>query len=78
MEENVAKSDEFDYSSIDALEVFKASHPKVMQRRIESINWRFDFDPTKNNFGLKAKLLNCIEKHTGWRIGEYKNYKLLK
>ena len=78
MEENVAKSDEFDYSSIDALDVFKGSHPEVMRKRIESINWQFDFDPTKKNFGFKAKLLNWIEKHTGWRVGEYRNYKLLK
>lgn len=78
VEENVAKSDEFDYSSIDALDVFKGSHPEVMRRRIESINWQFDFDPTKKNFGFKAKLLNWIEKHTGWRVGEYRNYKLLK
>jgi len=70
-------NDAFDYSTIDSLRNFEASHPKVMQNRIEQKNWDFDFDPTKKNFGLKSKLLYILEKATGWRPGEYKNYKKL-
>ena len=65
----------FDYSTIDSLKKFDGTHPKVMQDRIKRVNWNFDFDPSKKNFGLKNKFLYSLEKLTGWRPGEYKNYK---
>ncbi len=75
---NVAKTESFDYTEIDSLAKFTGTHPKVMQARIDKMNWSFNFDPTQKNFGLKQKFLHSVEKHTGWRIGEYKNFKLLK
>lgn len=74
---NIAPTDKFDYSSIDSLKLFDGTHPEVMQERIKKINWKFDFDPTIKNFGPKAKILHKIEDLTGWRIGEYKNYKII-
>jgi len=76
--ENIADVDEFDYSQIDSLQRFEGTHPKVMEKRIESINWKFSFDPTQRKLSLKNKILMTIERWTGWRIGEYKNYQLLK
>jgi hypothetical protein len=76
MEKNVAKRNEFDYSGIDALRKFNGTHPAVMQTRIDRINWKFDFDLSQNKFKLKDKLKRLIEKLTGWRPGEYKNYKI--
>jgi hypothetical protein len=76
VDEHVAKVDEFDYSGIDSLELFTGTHPKVMQERINRTNWKFDTDPAQKNFrNLKGRLLYAIEKLSGWRIGEYKNYK---
>ncbi len=77
IKKNIKGTNQFDYSTIDSLSLFKGTHPKVMQERINKINWKFDFDPTKKNFGLKAKFLHFIEKTFGWRIGEYKNYKII-
>lgn len=74
MEKNVLGVDEFDYGAIDSLSHFKGTHPKVMQARIESMDWNFDFDPTHKNFGFKSRLLHWIEEKTGWRVGEYKNF----
>lgn len=68
----------FDYSKIDSLVRFNESHPQVMQNRIAAKNWNFDFDPTKKNFSFKMKILHFIERFTNFRIGEYKNYRLLK
>ncbi|MFN7491056.1 MAG: glycosyltransferase family 2 protein [Chryseotalea sp.] len=76
MEKNVAKRNEFDYSGIDALRKFTGTHPAVMQARIDRINWKFDFDLSQNKFKVKDKVKRLIEKLTGWRPGEYKNYKL--
>ncbi len=67
-------SESFDYTTIDSLKVFEGDHPQVMQKRINEKNWSFDFDPTKKKFGIKAKLLYYLEKVTGLRPGEYKNY----
>ncbi|MFN4235195.1 MAG: glycosyltransferase family 2 protein [Bacteroidia bacterium] len=75
MKKNIPNSDFFDYSQIDSLAHFVGEHPKVMQDRIKAINWKFSFDPTQKKLSLKNNLLYQIEKLTGWRIGEYKNYK---
>lgn len=65
---------DFDYTQIDSLKEFKGTHPEAMQKRIDKMNWSFTFDPSKKNFGLKTGLLYFIEKLTGWRPGEHKNY----
>lgn len=67
----------FDYSEIDSLKLFEETHPKVIQPRIERMNWAFDFDIQQKKYSFKNKLLMKIEKLTGWRIGEYKNYKII-
>ncbi len=68
----------FDYSQIDSLQKFQGTHPKVMQARIEKMNWTFDFDPSKNNLNTKEKLSRIVEKISGIRPGEYRNYILVK
>ena len=78
LKKNIAPVEQFDYSCIDSLKLFNETHPQVMKERIEKINWKFDFDPTKKKFGTKAKILHKIEELTGWRIGEYKNYTIIK
>ena len=67
----------FDYSHIDALEKFNGSHPKVMQQRINRMNWQFSYDLSYNNLKLKDRFKNVIEKITGKRPFDYKNYKIV-
>ena len=69
--------DNFDYSEIDSLTTFNGIHPEVMRARIERVNWQFNFDIREKKSSLKNRLRTWIEKLTGWRIGEYKNYRLL-
>lgn len=68
---------DFNYSKIDSLRIFDDTHPKVMQKRIESATWNFKFNVAEKRYNLKNKVLLFIEKLTGWRIGEYKNYKII-
>ena len=77
VKKNIPEIDKFDYSTIDSLEKFDDSHPKVMQERIDKKNWKFSFDPTQKKLSLKIKLLMLIEKTWGWRVGEYKNYTII-
>ncbi len=77
MKKNIAPTDRFDYSGIDSLAHFTGTHPQVMHQRIESRNWTFDVDPTQKKFSLLTRILYWIEKKSGWRIGEYKNFRLI-
>ncbi|MEA3505730.1 MAG: glycosyltransferase family 2 protein [Bacteroidota bacterium] len=78
VEKHHAGKDAFDYSEIDSLARFTDTHPKVMQNRIDKINWEFDFDPTVKNFTVKDWFLYYLENSTGWRPGEYKNYIIVR
>lgn len=77
MKEHIPAAVEFDYSNIDFLEIYKGTHPKVYQQRIASANWQFIYDPSCIKAGIKERFLQMIEKKTGWRIGENKNYIIL-
>ncbi len=78
VDKNLVKADEFDYGDAESLRVFKDTHPKVMEKRIQKKNWSFDRDLTKDRFTLKDKFRLLVERLTGWRMGEYKNYRLVK
>ena len=72
----VKEADNYDYSNIDSLKLFTDSHPAVMSKRISLLDWDFEFDISKKHFSFKNKVLNFIEKHTGKRLFEYRNYKI--
>lgn len=78
MKQNIPAVNEFDYSQIDSLAKFEGTHPLAMQDRIQRMNWKFSFDPTKKKWGVKMRLLMFVEKTTGIRIGEYKNYTMIQ
>ena len=77
MKKNVISTDEFDYSIVNTLEPFIGSHPQVFQNRVNTIDWNFTFDKSRVSISLKNKIKLFIQKYTGWKIGEYKNYKLI-
>ncbi|KAF0198866.1 MAG: hypothetical protein FD170_3965 [Bacteroidetes bacterium] len=76
VEKKIPKAEAFDYSSIDSLAKFTGTHPAVIQPRINRQNWQFTFDPTQKKLPFKSRLLHGIEALTGWRIGEYRNYRI--
>jgi hypothetical protein len=77
MKKNIAQVEEFDYSQIDSLDEFKDSHPQIFQNRVKAADWKFNFDKSQIKISAKDKFLLFIEKTTGWKIGEYKNYKVV-
>jgi len=77
VEKNVAKTNAFDYSKIDSLQLFTGTHPTVMAARIARQDWNFEFDVSKSKMKWKYRLRKWIEQKTGWSVGEYKNYKLV-
>jgi hypothetical protein len=78
IQKNIVCADQFDYDAIDALLPFEGTHPRVMRSRIEQKNWKFTRDLSKNKMACKHKFKLWVEKWTGYRPGEYKNYILVK
>lgn len=68
---------EMTYEKIDLLEEFKGSHPRLMDKWVKSQDWEFYYDKSKSIMPIKYQILHAIEKVTGYRLFEYKNYKLL-
>src|SRR5690606_19739793 len=75
VEANTKIVDEFNYHKIDSLAEFKGTHTKVMEKRISQANWPFEPDTNKKNYNLKYRIVKWIEDVSGWRLGEFKNYK---
>ena len=70
----------FEYRRIWGLRPFKGTHPKIMNEWIEQNRNQIDIMSLKLKMSLKdynLALADFIEKYTGYRIGEYKSYKLL-
>jgi hypothetical protein len=75
----LASSDFWDFNNeFDSLEKFTGTHPMVMHERINNQNWKIELDISKKHFSFKERLLYYIEKSTGKRLFDYRNYKLLK
>jgi hypothetical protein len=68
---------EFDYNKIDVLKKFTGTHPAVMQERIAKMNWQFHYDISRNKLKLKDRFKNVLEKITGIRFFDYKNYRII-
>jgi hypothetical protein len=71
--QNVGQAEQFDYSGIDAVELFQGTHPAVMLDRIAKKNWKFDFDIAFSNLRLKDRCKRFLRKYCGIDLG-YKNY----
>jgi hypothetical protein len=76
IEKTISKSDKYDYTGMDYLSPFPGTHPQSMLDRIERQNWKFAPDRSKTKHSLKYAILHFIEKKTGWRVGEYRNFRV--
>jgi hypothetical protein len=71
----------FAYRALYGLEYFNGSHPQVMEDLIKSQDWDFTLKWDISNWSpkdFKNLLSDVVEKLTGHRFGEHKNYVLLK
>lgn len=74
LDKNIEKAAEFDYlANISQLELFTETHPAVMENRIKSKNWKFDYDISFNKSTLKDKFKAFCKKYLGMDFN-YKNY----
>ena len=72
---------DFSFDNQYGLRKFQGTHPRVMKKLVDGQNWKFE--PKKRISDWKFKELryvtsDLIERVFKIRIGEYKNYRLLK
>ena len=71
--------DNYRYKRIWGLQRFHGPHPSVMEPRIakKNWNWRMEQSPLEWRFSdIKKIILDSVEKWTGFRFFEYKNYQM--
>ena len=74
----LAEDQEFDFfNDVDSLAIFEGTHPEVMVKRIAEKNWQVNFDVRRKKFSFKDHLLYRIEKLTGKRLFDYRNYRII-
>lgn len=70
-------SGSFKYRKGMSLKKFEGEHPQLMLPRIASSNWKFEKDLSKKQFSFKEAFKDTVEKITGNRPFEYRNYRII-
>ena len=78
LKDEPVQSDHFDFNQFDSLRKFEGTHPVVMQNRIDAKNWNVELDISQKKFSFKNRILYWIEKTTGRRLFDFRNYKKIK
>lgn len=76
--QSVPAEEYFDYTQYDSIKMFQGTHPSVMHNRVTNTHWDTKLDPSKKRFSFSKKLLYAIEKLTGKRLFEFRNYRILR
>jgi hypothetical protein len=74
----IANENIFKFEDFDSIAKFTGSHPSVMHKRITEKNWELNFDISKKKLSLKDSIHYWLEKLTGIRLFEFRNYKMLR
>ena len=75
LQDNINDNEDVYAVNADELNLFEGNHPAVMQSIVEKQDWDIDLKKMGARLSFKERLLLKVEKYTGWRIGEYKNYR---
>jgi len=67
----------FNYQDYDSMEIFKGTHPQVMEKRIGEKNWTVDVDVTRKKFTTKKWVMFLLEKLTGKRLFSFRNFEII-
>ena len=76
-EEKVDANQAYALLLVKALEKFKGTHPSVMQKRIAEVPWKFEYDVRRNSLPFNDRCKNLLEKITGRRFFDYRNYTIV-
>jgi hypothetical protein len=69
----------FDYDPMEKVRPFAGTHPGPMRPWVAQADWPFEPRPRLLRAGhLREDLLDLLEAATGLRLGEYRNYEMLR
>jgi glycosyltransferase involved in cell wall biosynthesis len=68
---------ETNYYDIEKIDLFTGTHPAIMSEWIKQGNYEFDPSKINTKMSLKKRVAYKLDKLLGWRLGEYRNYKVL-
>ena len=69
------QSEEFNYEEgIDSLKVFEGTHPELMQKRIDKLNWHPKLSIARKKFKPRYFVLYWFERFSGYRPFENKHF----
>lgn len=73
----MAQDNAFSFEDYDSIRRFTGTHPQVMQHRIQQQDYDLQLDVNKKKLKLKHRIMYFIEKYTGKRFFEFKNYRVI-
>lgn len=68
----------FKFEDYDSIKKFTGTHPNVMQKRISDQYWSINLDVQKKKLSFKHRVMYLIEKITGKRLFEFRNYTIIR
>lgn len=68
---------ETNYYNIEKIKRFTGTHPAIMRDWVENGNYEFDPEKINTSMSLKKRVAYWLDNVLGWRLGEYRNYKIL-
>jgi len=74
LQKEIDRINNFNYEEVDAVKRFPGSHPAIMQRRINELEWSIKIDEKMIKMKFKDRMLFFLERLFGYRFFEYKNY----
>jgi hypothetical protein len=78
IEKNIEQTEAYNYNkNITSLAKFEDNHPEVMKQRIETKNWKFDYDISYNKLSIKDKFKNFLYNYLNIDLS-YRNYQIKK
>ena len=74
----IAKENVFSFEDYDSISRFTGTHPKVMEDRIRLQDYKLHLDVNRKKLKLKHRIMYFVEKLTGKRFFEFKNYRVIR
>ncbi len=71
----------YSFKRMPGLSRFRGTHPAVMREWVEKHDWAFDPNDHPRDWGwrsLKAYASDAVERVTGWRPFEHRNFRLIR
>lgn len=74
----MASENIFSFDDYDSVAIFTGTHPQVMRHRIKQHDFDLKLDVNRKKLSLKNRIMYFVERVTGKRFFEFKNYRVIR